>query len=477
MQNSSALCFAITGHPNEGKSSVVSTLAEDDSVRISPFPGETKKKQIFPFRVDGTEILRFIDTPGFQRPGRVLEWLRIREGKSGDPVSEFLNEFRNSENFADEIEIFESIAASSGIIYVADCSKPLRSQDRFEMEILRLTGRPRMAILNSKDEFADFVKDWKNEFMRNFNSVRVFNAHKALWIERLELLEALRLMDQSWSVGLGSALRICRDEKNRRISETAVIILDMLDSCISYRLENAVADQSMVENEKKRLSDAYRKKVSEIEKQAHSLIRSLFRHRVFDVLLSDDPEIESEDLFSKSAWKVLGLSHGQLAAAGGAAGASVGVFIDIAAHGTTMGAFTAIGAVAGVAGAWLKGEDMVTSRAVGKRLGKYIVKAGPCKNPQLMYVLADRALIYFYHIIARPHGLRDNAKVSVSGSHYTGYSFLSRSWDNSKKKIAADFFSSSGSGRIEKKAEKASEMEKILKEILSGISENISEQG
>ena len=30
--------FAIVGHPNEGKSSVVSTLAEDDSVRVTPTP-------------------------------------------------------------------------------------------------------------------------------------------------------------------------------------------------------------------------------------------------------------------------------------------------------------------------------------------------------------------------------------------------------------------------------------------------------
>ncbi|HSL60856.1 MAG TPA: GTPase, partial [Desulfotignum sp.] len=30
------------GHPNEGKSAVVSTLTEDDQVRVSPVPGETK---------------------------------------------------------------------------------------------------------------------------------------------------------------------------------------------------------------------------------------------------------------------------------------------------------------------------------------------------------------------------------------------------------------------------------------------------
>ena len=31
--------FAIVGHPNKGKSSIVATLAQDDSVPVSPLPG------------------------------------------------------------------------------------------------------------------------------------------------------------------------------------------------------------------------------------------------------------------------------------------------------------------------------------------------------------------------------------------------------------------------------------------------------
>lgn len=65
--------FAIVGHPNEGKSSVVSTLAENDQVRISPTPGETLECQTFPVIIDDREIIRFIDTPGFQNPRRVLD--------------------------------------------------------------------------------------------------------------------------------------------------------------------------------------------------------------------------------------------------------------------------------------------------------------------------------------------------------------------------------------------------------------------
>ena len=34
--------FAIVGHPNKGKSSIVSTLAQDESVTISPIPGTTR---------------------------------------------------------------------------------------------------------------------------------------------------------------------------------------------------------------------------------------------------------------------------------------------------------------------------------------------------------------------------------------------------------------------------------------------------
>jgi ribosome biogenesis GTPase A len=68
--------FAIVGHPNEGKSAVVSTLAEDDSVRVTPYPGETMECQTFPVIIDGQEIIRFIDTPGFQNPRKTLAWIK-----------------------------------------------------------------------------------------------------------------------------------------------------------------------------------------------------------------------------------------------------------------------------------------------------------------------------------------------------------------------------------------------------------------
>ena len=46
------------GHPNEGKSSVVSTLSEDDSVVITPVPGATVACRAYPVMIDGEEIIQ-----------------------------------------------------------------------------------------------------------------------------------------------------------------------------------------------------------------------------------------------------------------------------------------------------------------------------------------------------------------------------------------------------------------------------------
>ena len=62
----SAPVFVVVGHPNKGKSSIVSTLAQDDRVEIAPDPGTTTHSRCFPMRVDG----------------RVLYTLSIRRGFS-----------------------------------------------------------------------------------------------------------------------------------------------------------------------------------------------------------------------------------------------------------------------------------------------------------------------------------------------------------------------------------------------------------
>ena len=73
LPESAAPRLAVVGHPNKGKSSLVATLAEDDSVGISPTPGTTLRARAYPMRVDGKLLYTLVDTPA-QRLRIDLGW-------------------------------------------------------------------------------------------------------------------------------------------------------------------------------------------------------------------------------------------------------------------------------------------------------------------------------------------------------------------------------------------------------------------
>jgi small GTP-binding protein len=119
--------FAVVGHPNKGKSSIVASLAMDDTVQISDTPGTTIKKRSFPLSVDGKVLYELFDTPGFQRARQVLAWLEkhdVSAAKRHEVVELFINAHKGDPKFNDEIELLEPIMEGAGIIYVVDGSKP-----------------------------------------------------------------------------------------------------------------------------------------------------------------------------------------------------------------------------------------------------------------------------------------------------------------------------------------------------------------
>ena len=87
--------FAVLGHPNEGKSSVVSTLTEDDKIKVSRIPGETTVSRTYTVKIDGESIIRFVDTPGFQVPRQTLAWFTAFDGDPASIIEQFIETFKN----------------------------------------------------------------------------------------------------------------------------------------------------------------------------------------------------------------------------------------------------------------------------------------------------------------------------------------------------------------------------------------------
>jgi hypothetical protein len=397
--------FAVVGHPNEGKSSVVSTLSEDDSVRITPVPGETVICHPYPVLIDGEEIIRFVDTPGFQTPKKTLAWFREHEDSDANLAGLFRQFFLKNQDFKDEVELLEPVEKGSGIIYVLDASRPLRADDKAEMEILRMTGQPRMAVINSKEDSAFYLEEWKKELRKHFNVVRIFNAHRATYRERIDLLESLAAIDPDWQAPLEKVITSFKQDWHRRNIRTAELILDMLDKCVRFKIVKNFHDEEQRESIRKAMEAEYGGKIAEMEKETHQRIKKRFKHNIFQMELPAE-DIANQGLFNERTWQVLGLKPGQLAMAAGVAGGIVGSLLDVAAHGLTFGIFTAIGGLAGAGSALLGGSKMMNLKIKGIRIGGFRIQTGPMENPQFMFVLIDRALIFYSRIINWAHGRR-----------------------------------------------------------------------
>jgi hypothetical protein len=398
--------FAVLGHPNEGKSAVVSTLTEDDQVRVSPIPGETTVCRTYTVKIDGKEIIRFVDTPGFQVPRQTLAWFNAYQGAPHRILEQFIASHESDPFYADEVELLRPVARGAGVIYVVNGSRPVRADDLAEMEILRLTGRPRMAVINSKHADKDYTPDWRREFAKHFNSIRIFNANTANFHDRIRMLESLKSIDQEWEPVLAAVIQAFQAEWEKRNRLASAYITHAIEKSIRFSVSQNLNDDDDPVPAKEKATGTYREQVRDIEKSMFHHIRSLFRHRVYEVSLPEYSVLQ-HDLFSRKTWELLGLTKTQLAAAGAVLGGTMGMVADTAAHGLTFGMFTAIGGLLGAGSAVLGGRRVADKSPAGIRLGGDRIQVGPNENPQFLYVLLDRALIYYAHIINRPHGRRE----------------------------------------------------------------------
>ena len=79
--------LVVVGNVNQGKSSVVAALSEDDLIPVASHPGTTRISGEYKVTVGDRELLRIVDTPGFQRPRQALAWLRRRAASAAETVS------------------------------------------------------------------------------------------------------------------------------------------------------------------------------------------------------------------------------------------------------------------------------------------------------------------------------------------------------------------------------------------------------
>ncbi|MFC0016827.1 DUF3482 domain-containing protein [Roseibacillus persicicus] len=419
--------FAVVGKVNMGKSSVLATLLEvddDQVIRISSTPGETTRCQILPVEFDGREMIRFIDTPGFARPleaMRAIEQMHADSGASGSPglaaIQAFVEEYGGTGEFEDECQLLGPLVDGAGLLYIIDPSKPLRDTFIAEMEILRWTGRQRMALLNEKGEEPEYRDEWKNRLGSYFNLVRTFDAHEARFDERRRLLKSLLEIDEDHRDLIEETIVFLEEEWTQRREESAEAIISFLEKGLGYRVEKRVEERDMEmphrrEKLGQELTKRYYDQIAKMEKETVEKVLHLYRHHLgrVEVTATDFTGI---DLEQQETWQKWGLSRSQLAIAGGLTGGAGGATIDIGTGGLTHGLGTILGAVGGAAAAFWKGSelpDLALDLQKGVKLAHgegTALRLGPPKNENFAWILLDSVLGHYREIVSRAHGKRE----------------------------------------------------------------------
>jgi hypothetical protein len=401
--------LAVVGHPNKGKSSIVATLAHDVSVRISPLPGTTTRTRHFPMRVDGELLYTLADTPGFQRARRALVWLEERDvplDAREQAVRDFVRAHESGTEFSDECELLRPIVDGAGILYVVDGSKPYGAEYEAEMEILRWTGRPRMALVNPIAS-ATHVDAWRAALGQYFNVVRVFDAMGADFSRQVALLRVFGELDESWAPAFAQAVSVLERDRARRHALAAGAIADALGAMLSLRAKVDVAVGTDFDAASARLQHGYRDQLRELERRSRRAVERAYDHDGIE-RHEAGTDLLDQDLFDERSWTLFGLTPAQLGFTGALGGALAGGGVDLALGGASLMLGSAIGAALGAASAWLGGSQIAQLK-LGEEtgLGGMRITVGPVKDLNFPYVVLGRALHHQRLVAARTHARRD----------------------------------------------------------------------
>lgn len=439
-------CFAVVGKVNTGKSAVLATLLEEDDnriIRVSPEPGETTRCARLSLILDGVERLRFIDTPGFQRPIEAMRAIQALHDDTGTaPDRRTMQRFVRAyhQEFNDECRLLEPLLEGSGVIYVIDPSVPLYDSFRAEIEILRWTGRPRLALLNSKggSTLSGHENEWREHLGTAFNLIRDFNALQARFPARRKLLMALHQIEERHQHNLNQTIALLDTEWAQRREQAAEAIVDCIATAFLLRKSGRYQDDETdsdkpLDQTVNRLRQEYYAHIAELERACSQTLLGLYRHTTLDALPMTTPPAAlgaALSLARSSTWRRLGLTRRQLTGVGTAVGASAGLGVDAATLGHSLGLGTLVGGVSGGALAFFKGNSLpaLVINKNGIQLGGGSqVTLGPPHNPNFGWVLLDSLLLRYQRVLKHTHGRRDNVGLAApeldpDSGHVAGFS-------------------------------------------------------
>jgi hypothetical protein len=408
-------CLVVIGHVNHGKSSVVATLAADDTLEISPVPGTTVLNRDIPVVVNGKTIYRVIDTPGFERARATLQWLKqTNPGPSERPqrLRQFVEAHRDDPRFSAECQLLEPMLAGATALYVVDASEKYLPDFEPELEILQWTGGPRIALMNHIGQ-DDHAASW-HALHQYFSTVVPFNAHGADHADRISLLRTLREIDRAAQPRFDEAIAAMEVDRQRQLDSSADAIAVMLTDLAGLVVRKRRREDADVEQIKARAKAEYHERVARIERETWTTLRAIYGFRRLEISDAAARAGLNTDAFSEHTRLAFGPTWEQFSQTVMAIGGIIGALVDVGHGLLSMGVY----AVAGVGGGYLLALGLWNG-VLEPKVGRKFVELGLMKNPRDHWVFLRRALKLHRDLAYRAHARQGAVVLETKDSDIT----------------------------------------------------------
>jgi hypothetical protein len=339
--------IAVVGHTNAGKTSLLRTLARDKHFgQVSARPGETRHVESISIVLEGRALIRLFDSPGFEDAIDLQTYLRqfasIESRRSA--LDSFLRSPEARGRFEQEAKIVRLLLDDiDAVFYVIDTTEAPHAKFKCELDILAMCGRPVMPVLNFVCHPKSRINAWQTVLQDRGLHVHVsFDAVAPL-------AGSERLLYEHLSVQLGAKREtlkglveaLAREAEMRRRAGLRTIGTLLVDVA-AFRKPVLAQDEAQVLEGIK----AMHAQIGQLEQRSIDQLLSLYRFDRNDVDVRNLRALKGrleDDLFNaevmKQAAKRLGL--------GATVGALIGLSVDVAMAGLSLGAGALIGSALG----------------------------------------------------------------------------------------------------------------------------------
>ncbi|WP_022940357.1 GTPase/DUF3482 domain-containing protein [Psychromonas hadalis] len=422
------LSVAVVGHANAGKTSLMRTLLRDSEFgEVADQAGTTRHVEGGALLIDESKRLALFDTPGLEDSIALLHILRSYFSDQNvdgiERLQYFLAHLSDYPELQQEAKVLRALLNNDLIFYVIDLREPVLGKYHDELKILSYATKPVIPVLNFTQQGQDNIQLWKEQLARlNFHAYVSFDNVHFKFSDELKIYQKMQTLLTDKEDFLAELITLRQQQWTETFNSAKQLVANLFIEAASVRYQ-ADDNEASISAQIQLLQSSVRQAEAHCVKQ----LLQLYQFRQADLQNSELPVQQGAwelDLFSADNLQAFGIKLGGHIAKG----AGVGIAIDLAVGGITLGVAALSG---GVVGALWSVKQRYYNEIQAKIKGKRYL----CVDDATLQVLWLRQLTLLTTLQQRGHASLD--KIALKNAIEISADNLPNKWNSYLRKCRA----------------------------------------